>query len=206
MSEKQFKAAVITAVGVLGETFGRKATDITLAAYTIGLGGLTPQQVETATGKALRSCKFMPTPAELRELAGELKLTDRGEIAWAAFEKAVTHHGGYRSVCFDDPAINATVQSLGGWCACCEMPAGEFDSFLRPKFLKAYEAHCRAGRGAGAMAGTFARENSLGGFDRQEIHLIETGLAPLPGLPLLTHETAQPKRSIGSGLLQLKGV
>lgn len=206
MSDKQFKTAVVTAVGVLAETFGRKVTEATLSAYTIGLGGLTPQQVEAATGKALRSCKFMPTPAELRELAGELKLTDRAEIAWACFERAVTQHGGYRSVCFDDPAINATVQSLGGWSACCEMPAHEFDSFLRPKFLKAYEANARAGRGCGAMAGMFARENSLGGYGAPNVILIATGLSSMPGLPLLTNEDTKPQPSLSSGLLQLKGV
>jgi hypothetical protein len=205
-NEKQYRAAVMTSVGVLAEAFGRTATEATIAAYTIGLGGLTPKQIENATGKALRTCKFMPTPAELRELAGELKLADRGEIAWAAFERAVAQHGGYRSVCFDDPAINAAVQSLGGWCACCEMPANEFDSFLRPKFLKAYEAHCRAGRGAGSLAGTFARENALGGYGGSQVVLITTGLKALPGLPLLTQDDAKPRQSIASGLLELKGI
>lgn len=204
--EKQFRAAVMTSVGVLAEAFGRTATEATIAAYTIGLGGLSPRQIENATGKALRSCKFMPTPAELRELSGELKLTDRAEIAWACFERAVTQHGGYRSVCFDDPAINATIQSLGGWTACCEMPAHEFDSFLRPKFLKAYEANARAGRGGGAMIGTFARENAIGGHAAPQVMLVATGLTPLPGLPLLTHEDTKPKKSLASGLLELKGV
>jgi hypothetical protein len=146
----------------------------------------------------------MPTPAELRELAGELKLTDRAEIAWAVFERAVTQQGGFRSVCFNDPAINATVLSLGGWEPLCSMPAHEFDAFLRPKFLKAYEANCRAGRGAGALSGGFAKENSLGGHQSPAVVLIDCGLPALQGLPLLTHEDTKPKKSIASGLLRLK--
>jgi len=206
-NEKQYRAAVMTSVGVLAEAFGRTATEATIAAYTIGLGGLTPQQVENATGKALRSCRFMPTPSELRELAGELRLTDRAEIAWASFERAVTREGGYRSVCFDDPAINATVTSLGGWRALCEMPATEFDSFVRQKFIKAYEANCRAGRGAGAMVGMFAQENAIGGHDQPQIVFVETGLASLPHLPLLTREQAtRPRLGLSKGLLELKRV
>lgn len=193
-------------VSALASAFNREADEALFLAYTMGLSDLSVASINKAATRAMRECKFMPTPAELRELSGELKLTDRAEIAWACFDRAVTQHGGYRSVCFDDPAINATIQNLDGWTACCEMPAHEFDSFLRPKFLKAYEAHCRAGRGAGSLAGTFARENALGGYGGSRVVLITTGLKALPGMPLLKQEDAKPRQSIASGLLELKGI
>ena len=132
---KQFRAAVVMAVATLSEAFGRTSTEATVRAYTIGLEGLSPEQVERATGIALRSCKFMPSPAEIRELSGEAKSADRAEIAWAVFERNVRLVGGYKSVCFDDPALNFTVGSLGGWSALCEMPATEFDTLDNQKCM-----------------------------------------------------------------------
>lgn len=210
MNSKQTKAAVIMAVGALAEAFNRQASDAMVRAYAIGLEGLTAQQIESAAAAALRSCRFMPTPAELRELAGEIRVSDRAEIAWAAFERAVRIQGGYRSVCFDDPAINATVISLGGWKSCCEMPAKEFDQFLRPKFLKAYEAAVRTRSGAGALTGMFAAHNASHGVSGDprapKTVLIVTGLPAAPGLPLLTDVPALTHSPMPRDLPRLKTV
>ena len=104
----------------------------------------------------------MPSPAELRELAGDLGARDAAILAWDAFERAVVSHGGYSTVLFEDPAINATVRQLGGWERCCEMPTEQFDTWLRKDFERIYAVMAKTGRGSDdALLGTFARENAL---------------------------------------------
>lgn len=186
----------------MAEAFGRQATDVTFRAYIAGLEGLTVEQIESGVNRALKSCKFMPAPAELRELAGELKGQDRAVKAWLAFEKAVARIGGYKTVSFDDVVINATVRSIGGWQHCCTMSAHEFDTFLRKKFIDAYDSLYRSGVGedeAAPLRGDFDQENARLGFAPQEVRLIATGLPPSPNAPRIS---TTPQRT--SGLLALK--
>jgi hypothetical protein len=194
---------IAAAVALLAEAFGRQATDVTFRAYIAGLEGLSVEQIEIGVNRALRTCKFMPTPAELREMSGELKGGDRAVKAWIVFEKAVTRIGSYKTVSFDDVVINAVVRSLGGWVHCCTMPTKEFDTFLRKKFTDAYEALYRAGVGeeeAAPLQGTFDRENCRLGYDPQRVLEVRTGLPPSPNAPRISLES---KRHV-SGLLTLK--
>lgn len=201
----EFQQAVIIGVGMLAEAFTRKATPPMIKAYQIGLNGLAPQQVERACAVALRSCKFMPSPAELREFSGELRMSDRAERAWIALSDAVTRHGAYKSVTFDDTVINATVLSIGGWIAVCETEVKEFDTFLRNRFLKAYESLARTGVNGQAcrpLPGRYEIENATNGYtpdsDRVkalngtvylgQLVAIETGLPALPNAPRLTSD------------------
>ena len=66
--DKRFAATI----SGLAEAFGRKASVAMVRAYRIGLVGLTIEAIEQAAANALRTSKFMPSPAELRELTGEL--------------------------------------------------------------------------------------------------------------------------------------
>ena len=140
------KSACIIGVATLCETLPphRVATDTMQRAYQLGLDGLTAEQISASVGRALRACKFLPSPAELRELAGELPIGERAELAWLEFSQAVSRIGCYKSVDFRDSIVNAVVRSLGGWQACCSMDADKFDSFLRRDFLKTYQAFSRS--------------------------------------------------------------
>lgn len=168
------KRACIAGVSVLAEAFGRKLSETTHRAYQIGLNGLTAEQIERATELALATCKFMPTPAELRErVAGSV--ADRAVEAWEDFTKAVERIGSYKTVDFDDKVINAVVRSLGGWEQVCAKTGDEFDKWLRKDFLAAYEAYARRGVGdeaAAPLIGFFDRENAAGGYPSQKNHTI----------------------------------
>lgn len=194
---------IAAAVALLAEAYGRLATEVTFRAYIAGLEGLTVEQIETGVNRALKTCKFMPTPAELRELSGELRANDRAVKAWIVFEKAVTRIGSYKTVSFDDVVINAVVRSLGGWVHCCAMPTREFDTFLRKKFTDAYESLYRSGVGeeeAAPLQGEFDRENCRLGYDPQRVLEVRTGLPPSPNAPRIVLN--QQRKS--SGLLTLK--
>lgn len=62
--------------------------------------------------------QFMPKPADLvRQLQGTV--ADRSLVAWGKAYEAMCRVGAYESVCFDDPAIHAAIEDLGGWAKCC---------------------------------------------------------------------------------------
>jgi len=174
----------------IAATFRQEPTEPLLEAYWLGLQDLPFRAVKAAASRALRQCRFLPSVAELRELAGEAKPEDRALLAWEAFERAVETHGGYASVAFDDPAITATCRSLGGWERCCSTPTEEFDKWLRKDFLTTYAAICRTGVSEDAarpLIGIHDRQNAASGY-REHLStptLVRTRLPALPG--------AQPK-------------
>lgn len=143
---------VCKCVALLCEAFGRKPTEATFEIYQIALSDLTDQQVNAAATVASGRCRFMPTPAELREFAGVVSTDDRGIIAWQAVERAI-HLGPYKHVCFDDPCVNAAVRNLGGWVTfLARLTNAEAEKWARVEFLKAYAAFYRAGVGEDAGA------------------------------------------------------
>jgi len=158
-------------MNALGAAFNRPITPAVLTAYEMGLDGLAIEEIEAAAKRALKTCKFMPTPAELRELAGDAKPEDAALIAWEIATRAVEAIGWYGSVQFEDPAITATIRSLGGWQKFCERCGGEEEKWLRKEFLTTYASYRRTGvspEAAMPMVGEFERQNRLMGFHREE--------------------------------------
>lgn len=187
---KNRAAAIAGIVTWLAEAFSRQCTQATFRAYELGLDGLPLERIETAVRIALQTCKFMPSPAELRELAGEMRLAERAIHAWSAFDRAVVSHTSYRTVDFDDPLINATCRSLGGWEFCCQMESREFDTFLREKFLKTYQALASSGiasEQAAPLVGWLDKQNHASGHSDAIMAPVQiaTGLPPLPATPRL---------------------
>lgn len=194
----EYDATVAQCIGMLAETFGRTASGPMIDGYRIGLTGLTPQAVKHATAFALQKCRFMPSSAELREMAGEIKIEDRAERAWLAFDSAISQHSVYKTLVFDDPVINAVVRSLGGVGLIIEMTDEEYQ-FFRARFLKAYAALARSGvsgEAAEPMIGYFDRVN---GGDAKSVAFIKTGLPPLQHIPQHHPEAKKP-----SEILKLK--
>lgn len=174
-----FEEAVAMAVNVLAAVFGKTVSPAMLQGYAIGLEGLTHRQIEQATKHAITRCRFMPTPCELRELAGDaVDLPGRAALAWQTVLDAVQFVGWYRSIDFEDKAINAAIRALGGWQWLCERAAGDQLPFLRRDFLNLYQAYARAGVpdfAALPLAGEFERENILLGYHREEDQPVRIG-------------------------------
>lgn len=129
--------------------FNRDGSEALLEAYWIALGeDLEDDELAAAVKRALKEKKaFMPTPAELLELAGLGRgdITDEGIIAWETVRLAIGRCGAYRSVVFDDPRITAAVRSLGGWVRLCGLEAADFEVWARKEFLKTFETWTRRG-------------------------------------------------------------
>ncbi len=185
-------------IAALAATFNREADEAMFQGYELGLSDLPLDAVKLAVERAIRECKFMPTAAELRELSGAILSADRAVMAWDAFAKAVSQISYTKSVSFDDPVINATVRSLGGWERCTGIGGEEFDKWLRKDFERVYLAFERSGVGPEAAApliGFVARTNAFNGYheDIPKPLLIACGLPPhregLVTLPAPKRET-----------------
>ena len=144
MTDDERFAMAITA---LAESYRQKVTPGLFHGYRMGLAGLSTTDIERACALALQKCKFMPVPAELRELAGTGgdSYESLAERAFHVLDKAVSSLGGDKSVNFHDGAINATVRLLGGWQKCCDQPREEFEKWYRKDFIKTYVGVCRNG-------------------------------------------------------------
>jgi hypothetical protein len=158
---------VIDAVTALGEAFGRQVTEATVGAYDVGLRGLTDSQIAGAAAVALQRCKFMPVPAELRELAvGAGQSFDAmSERAFLTLSETVRRKSDMDSVRFADGLINATVRILGGWEALYgeTMTAERFDVWFRKDFLACYARLAKTGASpelCGYLVGGAERENA----------------------------------------------
>lgn len=165
------------------ETFGRAMSEAMLEGYWIGLNDLPLESVERAVEHGIRSSKFMPSVAELRDLSGAQSVEDRALIAFTALKRAVSNVGHYRSIQFDDPAITATIRALGGWDRVTGLESEEFNKWFRKDFERTYAVFCRRGvsaEEAQPLLGFHDTHNIGHGFkDKPEhIHLVTTGLEP----------------------------
>ncbi|HUT60448.1 MAG TPA: DUF6475 domain-containing protein [Phycisphaerae bacterium] len=181
-----------TAISALVVTFSKEASEALFEGYRIGLEGVPVEAVEHAVARALRECKFMPLPAELRELAGILSPADRAIKAWDIFTRAISVHGCYTSVNFDDPVINATIRNLGGWVPVLIEMEEQGDTWVRKNFERIYKSLASTGitnSQALALCGIH-EQNNVGRTDWQpDVKLIETGLPPhRAGILPLAHE------------------
>lgn len=117
--------------------------------------------------------QFAPKVADIvRVLQGTT--TDRAALAWGKVHDAMSRVGAYTDVAFDDPAIHAVVEDLGGWPKVCRWPVEEL-SYLQHRFQASHKAYTERGQ--------FEYQRRLAG-DRSPDHEYESrGLAvPRPVL------------------------
>ena len=115
--------------------------------------------------------KFAPKVSDIvRVLRGTT--TDRAALAWGKAHDAMSAVGAYRDVLFDDPAIHAVIEDIGGWPKVCRTELREL-SYLQHRFTEAHRAY--TGRG------TFDYPRRLGGDRSPDSEYEKKGLpAPQP--------------------------
>ena len=177
-------AEILGIVRQLAAAYRQEADKFTQQAYLMGLVDLPTEKIRAAVITAMRAEQFMPTVATLRRLAGaELSTESRAVVAFDALSNAVVRHGAYTSVRFDDPILNTTVQSLGGWVRICETSEAEWDSHFRHRFMAAYRGNLEAKRGTmHGQRGIAAAENTHNGFETKPPVLVSVNLPKVPGL------------------------
>jgi hypothetical protein len=83
--------------------------------------------------------QFAPKPADIvRQLSGTK--TDKAMLAWGKAFDAASRVGAYTDVVFDDPAIHAAIEDMGGWPKFCRTESAEL-SYLQHRFSESYKAY-----------------------------------------------------------------
>lgn len=117
--------------------FDREATKASFMGYWMGLQDMELRSVQAAVALAMRRCKFLPKPAELRELV-EGPPETQAELAWNDVLKA-TALGPYKHIDFADKCINAVIRGLGGWPSfLSRFTDAESEKWARIDFMKSY--------------------------------------------------------------------
>jgi hypothetical protein len=112
--------------------------------------------------------QFAPKVADLvRILQGTA--TDRAALAWGKTLEAMQTVGAYTDVVFDDPAIHAVVEDLGGWPKLCRCDLKEL-SYMQHRFTESHRAY--VGRG------TFDYPRRLMGARSSDDDFAARGLPP----------------------------
>lgn len=114
---------------LLSETFNEPVSDLRTSAYFDALSDLDMVDVNRAVRTALRTCKFFPRPAELREILTGSP-TDNSELAWASVLNEIRRVGWCGTPKLDARTMRAIAELWGGWIPLCEKLPGEGPELL----------------------------------------------------------------------------
>ncbi len=133
----QLEAKKLVAM-LMGAFPGGKMQEETPAIYERMLADLDFASAQTAVARLLGTRRFLPTIAEVREVANEVA---RGpmrsaEEAWGDVVLAVRNVGSYRVPTFEDPLVTYAVGCLGWRNLCLE---GTNDAADRARFCELYQ-------------------------------------------------------------------
>lgn len=152
--------------------YGKDTSQFMLQVWWTACQRFDYQQVSTALQRHATDPdrgQFAPKVADIiRVLDGTT--TDRAALAWGKVLEAMSSVGAYTDVVFDDPAIHAAVEDLGGWPRVCRCELKEL-SYLQHRFQEAHRAY--TGRGQ------FDYQRRLPG-DRSPDYEFERRGLPLP--------------------------
>lgn len=130
------------ALTACAELYGKTVSEGAMTLWWQALERFDLAQVERAFRLAVESPdtgQFMPRPADIiKRIDGTS--ADRGLIAWGQVLGAMSRVGAYQSVAFDDPAIHAAIQDLGGWVKLCREESDDLP-FVQRRFTDAYRAY-----------------------------------------------------------------
>ena len=182
MERETFKKGMM----LLSQAYQRDANKDMFTAYWLVLSDMSDESFMNAVERAVKTERFWPTPAVLRDHAAGGVSWDDGTEVITLVERAFRIAGAYRSVDFADSAINAAVRIMGGWPAVCSLDVDEWQSF-RSKDLVKHVLHFRrygvpeeVGKPVAGLA---------------EMSAVKLGTEPEPPVRI----GAPPSRALGSG-------
>lgn len=112
--------------------------------------------------------QFPPKPADVvRQLVGTS--TDRSAIAWGKVHEAMGRVGAYTDVVFDDAAIHAAIEDMGGWPKMCRTELKDL-GYLQHRFCEAHKAYVKRGQ--------FDYPRRLNGDRSPDSEYLKIGLKP----------------------------
>ena len=127
----------VAMMAVLADAYGQpRLSENATKLYFRVLSEYSLDEVSRAIVEHLKRSPFMPKPCDIiQTLEGTSE--DRAAVAWYHVLKAVSMHGHYRSVKFDDPTIHYAIEHMGGWQRFCQITEAELP-FREKDFIKHY--------------------------------------------------------------------
>lgn len=156
--------------------YRQDVSEFTQTLFWQACGSFDFEQVQEAFNRHAKDPEhgqYPPKVADLvRILAGTH--TDRAQLAWGKTLEAMSRVGAYTDVVFDDPAIHAVVEDLGGWPKLCRTETSEL-GYVQHRFCESHRAY--VGRGK------FEYQRRLAGDRSPDSEYEKKGLAlPRPAL------------------------
>lgn len=154
--------------------YGQSVSPFALGVWWQACQGFELAQVRRAmTAHAMDPDRgqWAPKPADIvRQLQGTM--ADRSLIAWGKVMDAIRRVGAYQSVVFDDGAIHAAIEDMGGWPNTCRTKDSELP-FLQRRFCDLHRAYSlRQGNFPARLAGESEQQNRQHGFPVHAVMLI----------------------------------
>ncbi|MDM0041855.1 DUF6475 domain-containing protein [Variovorax sp. J22R193] len=121
-------------------------SDALIGMYWRGCQRWDYEQVVKAIDRLTNDAEAGKFPPKIGDLTRVLEgtHTDRAQLAWGKALEAMGSVGAYTDVVFDDPAIHATIEDMGGWPKLCRTESKEL-GYLQHRFCEAHKAY--TGRG-----------------------------------------------------------
>lgn len=156
----------------LSEVYNRNISDTLSEIYYDVLQELTDEQFKNAVNKIIRTNKYpsMPKPAEILEYVHG-KPQDEALNAWNTTLEAIRHIGAYKTPIFEDKAISATIEHLGGWIKLCDTDKEEM-IWVQKEFEKFYPIMKRKNNESVMLCGITEQTNANLGYEKNEKVLI----------------------------------
>lgn len=124
-----------------------RITSDTFRAYAIGLADVNEPTLQVAVAKCIKSCKFVPTVAEIIEQAQNMTDAAIGERtkdmdeAWQEVQRAVRYTLAFHEPEFSTPQIKQAVDTIG-WMSFVQCESDGLNT-LRAQFRGIYESICK---------------------------------------------------------------
>lgn len=151
-------------------------SDALIGMYWRGCQRWDFEQVQIAVERLTYDAEAGKFPPKIGDITRALEgtHTDRAQLAWGKALEAMSSVGAYTDVVFDDPAIHACIEDLGGWPKVCRTEQKEL-GYLQHRFCESHRAY--TGRG------NFAFSRRLAGDRSPDREYEKVGLAvPSPAL------------------------
>lgn len=136
------KPALVAMVTDALAYYGKPVSTFTLQVWVQACSPFSVEQVSkalTAHATDAERGQFAPKVADIvRILSGTA--TDRAALAWGKCLEAMGSVGAYTDVIFDDPAIHAVVEDLGGWPKLCRTDMKEL-GYVQHRFCESHRAY-----------------------------------------------------------------
>jgi len=179
---------------VLAEEFGERMSDARMAMHYEIIGkSMNDEEFVGSVKSILASRKYnkMPKIAEIIEHVRP-DLEAIATLAVIDIENAISRHGSYSSVSFDDQVVNSIVDHLGGWIAVCRMDLNDW-KFAKKEIQKLYGVYARRERHPEHLVGMHERSNGC----VPDVKVIGAGYK-LPNVRTVPALNPQPKRDMAA--------